>query len=66
MNMKKVIQQRFDIMLGGEWKGQITIPVCELFEYDERYFREYVEEHRPSLAGKAFTLAPTSNRTFRS
>lgn len=66
MNMKKVTQQRFDIMLGDEWKGQITIPVCELFEYEERYFREYVEEHRPSLAGKAFTLAPTSNRTFRS
>lgn len=65
MNMEKVTQQRFDIMLGGDWKGQIAIPVCEIFEYEESYFRKYVEERRPSLAGKAFTLAPTSNKVFK-
>ena len=65
MKMEKVTLQRFDIMLGDEWNGQIAIPVCEIFEYKESYFREYVEEQRPSLAGKAFTLAPTSNKVFR-
>lgn len=56
---------RFDIMLSGKWMGQITIPVCALYEYDERYFRQYVEKERPSLSGKAFTLQPTSNKVFR-
>ena len=65
MKIENVKQQRFDIMLGDEWKGQIAIPVCEIFEYKESYFREYVEEQRPSLAGKAFTLQPTSNKVFR-
>lgn len=65
MKIENVTQQRFDIMLDGEWKGQIAIPICEIFEYKESYFRQYVEEKRPSLAGKAFTLAPTSNKVFR-
>ena len=56
---------RFDIMIDGVWKGQITIPVSACYEYDERYFRDYVEKERPSLIGKAFTLQPTSNKVFR-
>ena len=56
---------RFDIMIDGVWKGQITIPVSAGYEYDERYFRQYVEQERPSLTGKEFTLLPTNDKVFR-
>lgn len=52
-------------MIDGVWKGQITIPVSAGYEYDERYFRQYVEQERPSLSGKAFTLQPTNDKVFR-
>ena len=61
----KNLNATFDIMLGGVFKGQITIPVVPFYEYPENYFRQYVEKERPSLTGKEFTLQPTSNKVFR-
>ena len=56
---------RFDIMIDGRWMGQITIPVSAAYEYDERYFRDFVEKERPSLQGKAFTLQPKNDKVFK-
>ena len=64
-NEAKNLNATFDIMIGGVFKGQITIPVVPFYEYPENYFRQYVEQERPSLQGKAFTLQPTSNKVFR-
>jgi hypothetical protein len=59
------VRQTFDIMVGERFIGQIVIPVCPIFEYDEKWFREYVESRRPSMAGKDFTLCPTTNKIFK-
>lgn len=58
---------KFDVMLNGMWKGTFTMPIGKyfhgisdgkpLYNIPSEVFKDFIEERRPSLKGKPYSIA---------
>jgi len=53
---------RFDIMVGRQWRGQISFTMTPGLEYAYDELKAMARISRPSLAYKDFELVPTEQR----
>lgn len=56
---------KWDIMIGSNWKGQVTLPLQVGVEYSQEELKAFVRLQRPSLIGKEFDVLPSNSRVFR-
>jgi hypothetical protein len=56
---------KWDIMIGSNWKGQVTLPLQVGVEYSQEELKAFVRLQRPSLRGKEFDVLPSNSRVFR-
>ena len=57
---------KWDIMIGSNWKGQVTLPLQFGVEYSQEELKAFVRLQRPSLIGKEFDVLPSDDPVFRS
>ena len=57
---------KWDIMIGSNWKRQVTLPLQVGVEYSQEELKAFVRLQRPSLIGKEFDVLPSEDPVFRS
>ena len=57
---------KWDIMIGSNWKGQVTLPLQVGVEYTKEELKAFVRMQRPSLKDKEFDVFPSDDPVFKS